>query len=908
MALADLKTLMNASAQNMSQFKGLSAAYGILLGGTPSIDGYTALINANNASNFGAGPTGPTFNDENIYINTINALYQGNATAKANFDAIVSGAATIQDALTAVYNYVIPASARTQAGLDYFKSQASFYAGRAAELGVAGTNGTALVAFASLTKIAVDNDIGGLGDTINDLRAAVDADSAVIPQGGTVFTPLETADGTSFDADDVTPGSSGSLVLTTDADTLSGNAFDAPLRNLSGQANVESLNSTDKLTGTGTNATLTAVLNSGTPVSPTLNGVETIKVTSLTAVGGNTLNLVNATGEKTLINDGSTAGLTFRNVDLTKDTKIVATQTGGNFTQVSFKDLSATDNAVAVEINNSTGNVFLVPETAGVIETVNVTLNGDSTFNSGFVIGLGGAITAATTLNVSGGASINNITNGVGALAVGTFDASKATGNIISQFSGGAQSVKTGSGADQVIFTAAGTSKVALGAGNDFVDFRGFLTTADEVDGGDGRDVIQVSAGLGASKLNTTGIEILRISDGASPVTAVATSTYDVNHLGSIDTVQVRNTGGSTITLTNIDTGNKIQLQGQAGQNAASTDVGTIVVNVENSAVPNTDSLDIGIGRVASSATATDGTGALTATALTVANVETLNFLSTGTNSANTITTLTANAVQTINITGDDALNFGGPVGGTTVNVINASSFTGNLTLVSGAGDGVAAAGSTVTGVAITGGSGNDFLTGGANVDLILGGAGNDTLRGGGALDTFTGGDGSDGFVLDTITGADRITVTDFTAGSDRLVIDETSIGLDGKGAGSAVAAAGGATAIAPATLAASTNANYQALTAGTAIAAGTAIVELEGALTDGTAAGLVTALGTTATDAGLAAGDQMLFINYLAGNVAQVWAFVYANANVDAAELTLVATLQGVAPNAIGPTDIALF
>lgn len=225
MSLTNLNTLINASAQNTSQFKGLSAAYGILLGGAPTIDGYTTLINTNNSTNFGAGASGPTFNDENIYINTINALYQGNATAKANFDAIVSSAATIQDALTLVYNYVIPASARTEAGLNYFKSQASFYAGRAAELGVAGTNGTALVAFASLTKIAVDNDIGGLGDTINDLRAAVANGTAQIPQSGNVFTPLETADGTQFDADDAPGGGSNqgsTFTLTTAADNVLG--------------------------------------------------------------------------------------------------------------------------------------------------------------------------------------------------------------------------------------------------------------------------------------------------------------------------------------------------------------------------------------------------------------------------------------------------------------------------------------------------------------------------------------------------------------------------------------------------------------------------------------------------------------------------------------------------------------
>ncbi len=222
MPLVDLKNLMNANAQNLSQVKGLSAAYGILLGGTPSIDGYTFLINANNTSNFGAGATGPRFNDENIYINTINALYQGNPTAKAAFDAIVAGSSTIQDALTAVYNFVIPASARSQAGLDYFKSQATFYATRAAELGISGTNGAAVVAFASLTKIAVDSDIGGLGDTINDLVAAINNDTAAIPQSGAAFTPLETADGTGFDADDVAGGGANqgqTLTLTTAIDT-----------------------------------------------------------------------------------------------------------------------------------------------------------------------------------------------------------------------------------------------------------------------------------------------------------------------------------------------------------------------------------------------------------------------------------------------------------------------------------------------------------------------------------------------------------------------------------------------------------------------------------------------------------------------------------------------------------------
>lgn len=207
MSLNDLKAALS-EASNLSQFKGLSAAYGTLLSGIPSLDGYANLIATNNSTNFGAGP-GPVFNDENIIINTLNALYQGNSTAKTAFNAILADVNAGGDLLTAVYNYVIPAASRTQAGLDYFKSQSGFYTARAAELGIPGETGAAVVAFASLTKIAVDNGIKGLGDTLNDLISAVNNGSAVIPQGGTLFTSLETADGTQFDADDVPGAGSG---------------------------------------------------------------------------------------------------------------------------------------------------------------------------------------------------------------------------------------------------------------------------------------------------------------------------------------------------------------------------------------------------------------------------------------------------------------------------------------------------------------------------------------------------------------------------------------------------------------------------------------------------------------------------------------------------------------------------
>jgi parallel beta-helix repeat protein len=92
----------------------------------------------------------------------------------------------------------------------------------------------------------------------------------------------------------------------------------------------------------------------------------------------------------------------------------------------------------------------------------------------------------------------------------------------------------------------------------------------------------------------------------------------------------------------------------------------------------------------------------------------------------------------------------------------------------------------------LTGTGGNDTLQGLAGNDTLSGGAGNDTLNGGAGVDTLTGGAGADTFVfgsrLDSYRnystgGAIRVdTVTDFTAGKDRL--DLSALGITGLGDG----------------------------------------------------------------------------------------------------------------------------
>ncbi|BAT60608.1 hypothetical protein GJW-30_1_03156 [Variibacter gotjawalensis] len=202
MSLSDLKSLVASTSQNTSQFKGLSAAYAYLGFGVPTIDGYTALINNNNTTNFGAGGS-TVFNDENVYINSFAALYRFNADARAVFDALVLDRDAIQEKFALVYDSMVPLTEQTSAGRAYFVSQANFYNLRAAELGVGGVNGGAIVGAASLAKIIVDGDKSGLGNSINDLVSALNNGTAVVPQSGPSFSNIEVADGGSFDGDDL---------------------------------------------------------------------------------------------------------------------------------------------------------------------------------------------------------------------------------------------------------------------------------------------------------------------------------------------------------------------------------------------------------------------------------------------------------------------------------------------------------------------------------------------------------------------------------------------------------------------------------------------------------------------------------------------------------------------------------
>jgi hypothetical protein len=199
--LGETLTLPQLFAANPNTAMGLASAYEVLQAGVPNEAGFSFLINSAVSTNFGAG-AGVVFNQENIFINLVNNLVQGNADAKARFDALATGS-SLQEKVTSLYNSIIPASQQSADGLAFITRAdgLKFYQDVAAERGVAGTDGAAIVSLASLLKIAVTGDFG-IGNSVNDLVKAVAAGNAAIPATGTTLTPLETADGTAFDADD----------------------------------------------------------------------------------------------------------------------------------------------------------------------------------------------------------------------------------------------------------------------------------------------------------------------------------------------------------------------------------------------------------------------------------------------------------------------------------------------------------------------------------------------------------------------------------------------------------------------------------------------------------------------------------------------------------------------------------
>jgi hypothetical protein len=504
--------------------------------------------------------------------------------------------------------------------------------------------------------------------------------------------------------------------------------------------------------------------------------------------------------------------------------------------------------------------------------------------------------------------------------SVATFNTKVDASQALSQTAGNTggtyaavASVNTALTLTSAVQTSTGT------AGDDtFTAAAGAWGTGDIVNGGAGSDTLNATVTGTAPTQSATSlvsIETLNLTASPNPATLDLTG---VTGLTSVNNVSSAN--GASLAVSGL--GNVVNTSITGGNTSTTVNYTTAVT----AATALTDAATLTLN------------GTSTSSSFSTAGVETLTVNSA--TAANTLASLTNTGMTKLNITGSQALTVTAAVGGTTIATVDASAATGAITLATGAGaGGTAATGVTVTAptaataglFTITTGANKDTVTTGGGSAVIDTGAGNDTITTGAGATTVTPGTGNDALTLgagvDTVrfaeTGATNAdTITNFGT-TDVVSLNLGTAAVTGTSAASAsvfgtvqtggtspvlsgVGGTGTGTAISFQAIAPNATA-----TSGTVLAA-TNVIALNGAYTDGTVAGVITALGTS-KDVGITttAAGKFLLVTYAVGNIAQVWSYAgdtVVDTNITEAELSLVATLNGVAQNSLTAANFSTY
>lgn len=467
----------------------------------------------------------------------------------------------------------------------------------------------------------------------------------------------------------------------------------------------------DALTGTAGNDTFTAdnsnaaarKLTSGDSVDGGL-GIDTVRYRAAAGDTGLTLGTFNRV-EKLYVTGGaaltadvhSATSLTelefdaiggALNLTLAGTQTAVITANNGAAVQNVRLAYGATDTSASVVLKGSgkVGNASTINVTGAALTTLSLSATGG--VDSVVTFGNNGLL----TLNLSGDANLS-VSESIGSLT--TIDASTATGNTtITHTSSNGVSIKAGSGADAI----------TGGAGDDVISFAaGRFTAADSVDGGAGRNTLQIGDTAPTYALINAAANISVLALGATG------ATVDIGQVATtIQAFTVANTG--TTTFTNAKSTSTFVI-------GTSADV--TAVNIANLGGQTTADISL----VNSSAVP----GFKTLGALAVSGATSISLTSSGT-STNVITTLTAADGATITVKGAADLMFSLAAGTASGSTINASTFTGKLT--------------------VTGSNFSDTMTGSNGADVINGGGGSDVINGGAGADVLSGGLGNDEFIL----------------------------------------------------------------------------------------------------------------------------------------------------------------
>ncbi len=433
------------------------------------------------------------------------------------------------------------------------------------------------------------------------------------------------------------------------------------------------------------------------------SGVTTVMVENATAMSGKTI--TTTAGQSLSLATGPTGSVT-----------------AGAVTWAG----SATDTALNLGLNGyqwvAGGTPAALTVTGAAATTLNIASTGAANKTGTFT-----GPTTVTSHVISGDKALTYALAAADAAALNSINASASTGGVSADVSAGtakaAFTFTGGSGNDKVIF-----------ADNQF----GTFTT-------------------GAQIIGNAGTDTLGVKDTAFTVTEYAR----INQVSGFDMLSLEATG-ATIDVAQVTSVSKFAVGAGAFTEIFNNAKSTTTFTVDNTSGNTSTTINNAVGETATNVTLDNQSGASkTLGTLAFSGISTATIQSTGlAGGANVLTNITNADNSAITVTGNLDFSLGGLDATTTGSKVDASTFTGKLT--------------------VTGTTKSDVLIGGSAADTIQG-ATTDTAT---QADTLTGNAGADTFkfvgshianLMDSSNGTTAVArITDFTAGSDKILLDDT--------------------------------------------------------------------------------------------------------------------------------------
>ncbi|MDM7322434.1 MAG: hypothetical protein P3W87_003940 [Gammaproteobacteria bacterium] len=594
------------------------------------------------------------------------------------------------------------------------------------------------------------------------------------------------------------------FTLTQSADAAEANVFLAkPVMSPLG-IELQTLNSADNLKGTGVDPTLDILWTGITSsrVAPTLQGIETIKVSNLE---DSTFILAadNVIDVKNIEVHGSVGGFTASNLQ-TKVEKVSITNTAtATRIQVANSALSGNNDEVQVVLDKALeGSSLNLDAASGAngYEMIKVKVqNHDSTMDR-----ISTNTASTKTIVFEGDKNLTLKGDGTSAPLSEHFtsiDASAMKGS----FTLGAVNVYGGSGA----FEASATTKggvVIKGGSKDDTFVISDLGEKYDIQGGDGMDTLVVTAAAGqmesdipsfvrtAPKLNS--IEILKVVDGDGSAVSghVGINLTGVSGLKVLELAPGEGDHTKVITLSNLSHNNDFTIKAVGTGEAGAQVFNGVTYNPLGATGPS-DKVTIEVGNKGVSMGANHN---LTLGNITLSGADhvSMTIKDLSSTSKAYFGTFTANSLTNFDLmieggkTEAGSVTFGSALGGgvgtvSTFNLVSDAGVTVTINQkdgasfeINGAGNHEITAGILDHAVAINaaGASGKLTLKGSSKADMIVGGSGDDTITGGEGADQLTGGAGNDTFILSIPSNWDSYaTITDASAGDKLVLVDKGS-------------------------------------------------------------------------------------------------------------------------------------